>query len=209
MPSPSTVPTLTEEDQRGRILDAAWSVFMELGYSGASTAEIARRARVSKRDLYARFGSKQGIIAALVSTRVARMQAPLRRADCVTRAALATTLHGFGTAVLREVSRPGVLALYRLAIGEAESDSAIGGVLDRAGRGANRASLADLLADAQRRGVLGGGDPDAMAACFLALLWGDLFTRLLLGVASPPSPAEAQRRVRDATATLLRLHPAG
>jgi AcrR family transcriptional regulator len=209
MPSPSTAPIVTEEDQRGRILDAAWSVFMELGYGGASTAEIARRARVSKRDLYARFGSKQGIIAALVSTRVARMQAPLRHADSTTRAGLAATLHGFGAAVLHEVGRPGVLALYRLAIGEAESDTAIGAVLDNAGRGANRASLANLLADAQRRGLLGGGDPDAMAACFLALLWGDLFTRLLLGVSRPPSPTEAQRRARNATAMLLRLHPAG
>jgi AcrR family transcriptional regulator len=209
MPSPSPAPIVTEEDQRGRILDAAWSVFMELGYGGASTAEIARRARVSKRDLYARFGSKQGIIAALVSTRVARMQAPLRRADCATRAVLANTLHGFGAAVLHEASRPGVLALYRLAIGEAETDTAIGAVLDDAGRATNRTSLANLLADAQRRGLLGSGDPGAMATCFLALLWGDLFIRLLLGVARPPSPAEAERRARDATATLLRLHPAG
>ena len=37
----------------GRVLSAAFSAFMERGYSGASTAEIARRAKVSKRELYA------------------------------------------------------------------------------------------------------------------------------------------------------------
>jgi AcrR family transcriptional regulator len=181
---------------------------MELGYGGASTAEIARRARVSKRDLYARFSSKQGIIAALVSARVALMQAPLQQADCTTRERLATTLRRFGATVLHEASRPGVLALYRLAISEAQSDTAIGEVLDSAGRGINGTSLAKLLADAQRRRLLDRGDPDAMAASFLALLWGDLFTRLLLGTARPPSPVEAERRAQHATAILLRLHPA-
>jgi AcrR family transcriptional regulator len=196
-----------EEDQGTRILDAAWSVFMEIGYEGASTAEIARRARVSKRDLYARFGSKQGIIAALVGTRVARMQAPLRQSDCGTRDELTATLRGFGATLLREVSRPGVLALYRLAISEAGRDSGVAAVLDHAGRSTNRAALARLLAAAQRRRLLGTGKPDVMAARFLALLWEDLLPRLLLGVATAPTAEGAARRARDATDALLQLYP--
>jgi len=46
-------------DLRGRIIEAAFAVLMERGYAGASTIEIATRAKVSKRDLYALFGSKQ------------------------------------------------------------------------------------------------------------------------------------------------------
>src|SRR5215467_7649224 len=44
---------------RGRILTAAFEVFQERGYAATSTLEIATRARVSKRELYALVGNKQ------------------------------------------------------------------------------------------------------------------------------------------------------
>src|SRR6516164_9323661 len=46
---------LTQE----RILRAAFEAFTEDGYADTSTLEIARRAKISKRDLYANFSSKQ------------------------------------------------------------------------------------------------------------------------------------------------------
>src|SRR2546429_5911023 len=49
---------------RRRILEAAFSTFMERGYAETSTLEIATRARVSKRELYALVGSKQGVLMA-------------------------------------------------------------------------------------------------------------------------------------------------
>ena len=51
--------------------------FMRLGYGGASTAQIARLARVSKRDLYAVFNSKQAMLCASVMERTERMRHPL------------------------------------------------------------------------------------------------------------------------------------
>ena len=53
--------------RRRAILIAAVSVLMEKGYARASTLEIATRARVSKRELYAEFGSKRGILEALIT----------------------------------------------------------------------------------------------------------------------------------------------
>ena len=41
---------------RERVRKAAFAVFCERGFSGASMLEIATRAQVSKRDLYALFG---------------------------------------------------------------------------------------------------------------------------------------------------------
>ena len=51
---------------RGRILEAAFSAFAEHGFADTSTLEIATRARASKRELYAEFGSKRGILEAHV-----------------------------------------------------------------------------------------------------------------------------------------------
>jgi hypothetical protein len=100
-----------------------------------------------------------------------------------------------------------VLAVYRLAIAEAGRSPEVAQVLNTVGRKANQAALADLLAVAQTHGLLGAGEAAKMATQFFALLWGDLFPQLLLGVTDPPSPQEIERRARTATETLLILHP--
>jgi hypothetical protein len=69
-PNPSPLADL--EPRRRSILEAAYHVLVERGYAGASTLEIATRARVSKRELYAEFGSKSGILRALIAVTAAR-----------------------------------------------------------------------------------------------------------------------------------------
>jgi hypothetical protein len=44
-------------EARERILEAAFAAFVRKGYAGASTAGIATEARVSKRELYAWWGT--------------------------------------------------------------------------------------------------------------------------------------------------------
>src|SRR5260221_12964717 len=63
-----------DSERRQCIVAAAYAVLMEKGFAGASTLEIARRARVSKRELYAEFGSKAGILEALIAATSAKMQ---------------------------------------------------------------------------------------------------------------------------------------
>ena len=58
---------------RERILDAAFAAFMESGYARTSTLEIATRARVSKRELYALVGNKQEMLIACISRRAKRL----------------------------------------------------------------------------------------------------------------------------------------
>jgi len=192
---------------RERILAAAFSAFMQHGYTGASTLEIARRARVSKRDLYAQFGSKQAMLAACISCRAARMQKPMPLPAPQTSAALAATLTAFGARLLREVSRPEVLAVYRLAIMEAERAPEVARTLDELGRVGVKTELAALLQGAQSSGLLGAGDPAAMAEDLVALLWsGGLMQRLLLRVATPPDEDAASERASRAAAQFLQLY---
>ena len=58
-----------DDPVRGRILSAAFGAFKEHGYAQASTLEIATRAKVSKRELYALFGSKQQMLVSCISER--------------------------------------------------------------------------------------------------------------------------------------------
>src|SRR4030088_3054576 len=62
---------------RRRIIDAAFSAFMENGYAEATTLEIATRGQVSKRALYELFGNKQEMLVACISERATRVRPPV------------------------------------------------------------------------------------------------------------------------------------
>jgi AcrR family transcriptional regulator len=190
-----------------RILGAAFQAFTEEGYAGTSTLDIATRAKVSKRDLYANFASKHAVLAACIKSRADRMRLPPNLPPPRSREMLASTLTGFATNLVREISDPSVIATFRLAIAEATRSPEIAEALDAAGRDATRRALAELLASAQSSGLVGPGEPAEMAMQYLGLLWEGLMVGLLLGVAAPPEPVEAERRAAKATAAFMQLHP--
>lgn len=190
---------------RERILGAAMSAFMERGFSGASTLEIATRAKVSKRELYAHFEDKQAMLAACVLERAKRMRLPLELPPAHDLNGLTVVLRKFGEAVLREVTRPAVTGLFRLAVAEAERSPEIAIQLNTVGRNANRAALVRFLGQAETSRLL-LGDPSAIATQFLSLLWDDLQVQLLLRLAKPPDEMEIARRAHDATKVLMSLH---
>jgi AcrR family transcriptional regulator len=197
----------SEAPVRDRVLSAAFAAFMEHGYERASTLEIATRAKVSKRELYALFDNKHAMLAACIAERAQRMRQPLKLLPVRDREALAEALNGFGIAILKGVCDPKVLAVYRLAIAESDSSPEIARLLDKAGREANRAALVEFLTAAQANGLFGVVEPETMAARFVALIWGDLLVRLLLRVANVPKLMEMEQRARAATEILLALFP--
>jgi len=194
---------------RERVLAAAFAVFRKRGFSAASTLEIATRAQVSKRDLYALFRSKHAMLTACISERASRMRQPLELAAPIPSSteAVAATLVELGTSILRVACHPDVLVVHRLAIAESDHAPAIARTLDSSGREANHAALGAWLARAQAQGLIGAGDPAAMAAQFLAVLWGGLLIQLLLRVREAPTPDEIESRARAATAAMMTLYP--
>jgi len=191
---------------RQRILDAAFAAFMEGGYAGTSTLEIATQARVSKRELYTLVGSKQEMLAACIGERAKRLQVPADLPEPSDRESLARALETFGTQLLREVSDPTVITVFRLAIAEAVRAPEVAQALNSIGVETSRTALREIMKQAQSAGLL-DGDVAEMAEQFSGLLWGSLMTRLLLRVTDRPAPREIARRARDATAAFLQLHP--
>jgi AcrR family transcriptional regulator len=191
---------------RKRILEAAFAAFMESGYAMTSTLEIATRARVSKRELYALVGNKQEMLIACISERAKRFDVPADLAVLRDRETLEQVLASFGARLVREISDPTVIAVFRLAIGEVVQAPEVARALDSRGRDASRAALRKIIAKAQASGLL-TGRPAELAEQFAGLLWGHLMVSLLLGVAERPNPREIARRARDAAAAFLQLHP--
>jgi AcrR family transcriptional regulator len=197
-----------QRDARSRIVEATFEALVEHGYAGTSTREIAKRAKTSKRELYAIFGSKQGILAAMIEGRATRMRLPLALPQVADRPALEETLVRFGATLVREVSHPAVMALFRLAVIEAERSPEVARALDESGRGAIRGALVAFLKHAAAQGLIGDSDPKIIAAQFLSLLWGDLQMSLVMRLAEAPAPAEIEQRARAAASAVLILYPA-
>jgi len=195
-----------ETKVRERILEAAFRAFMKSGYARTSTLEIATRARVSKRELYALVGDKQKMLIACISERAKRLDVPADLPVLRDRETLEQVLVSFGTKFVREVSDPAVIAVFRLAIAEAVQAPEVARALDSIGREASRAALRKIMAEAQASGLL-TGRPAELAGQFAGLLWRDLLVSLLLGVAERPKQREIAGRAGDAAAAFLQLHP--
>jgi AcrR family transcriptional regulator len=191
---------------RERILDAAFSAFSESGFADASTLEIATRARVSKRELYALVGSKQDMLVACIAARAKRLQAPADLPEPHDRKTLAQVLTAFGAQLLRETSDPTVVAVFRLAIAEAARAPEVARALTSVGIETSRAALREIMSTAQSAGLL-SGQPAEMTEHFAGLLWGNLMMNLLLRAVDRPSPRDFTRRAHDATAAFLQLYP--
>lgn len=191
---------------RRRIVDAAFASFMKRGYAATTTLEIATRARVSKRELYALIGNKQHLLIACIRERAARLHVPADLPALRDRDSLAHVLASFGAQLLHEISDPAVIAVFRLAIAEAVQAPEVARTLDSIGREARRAALREIMVRAQDAGLL-EGDPTQLSDQFGGLLMGDLMMSLLLGVAARPNRREIAERARRAGSAFLKLHP--
>ncbi|MGC4050734.1 MAG: TetR/AcrR family transcriptional regulator [Paludibaculum sp.] len=194
-----------ETEVRQRILTAAFAAFTKSGYATASMLEIATRARVSKRELYALVGNKQELLTACISERARRLELPADLPALRDRKTLARVLVSLGTKLLGELSDPVVLAVFRLAIAEVTQAPEVARTLNAIGREKSRAALRKIMTSALESGLV-TGRPAELAEEFIGLLWRDLMLSLLLGVAERPSPNEIARRARDAADAFLQLH---
>ncbi len=207
MTSRKARPTKDGDDSvRGRILGAAMETFMEHGFAAATTLDIATRAKVSKRELYAIVGNKQEMLEACIAGRGRRMRLPEEYPALTDTASLRSALRQYGATMLRELTDPDVLAVFRLAISESKRSPGIARSLEAQGGEPAREALRSLLQSARDAGLLADGDLNAMMSHYQGLLWGNLFVWVLLGTTPPPGAKEIGHRAEEAARIFLRLY---
>ena len=189
-----------------RIRQAAFSTFVEKGYAGTNTREIAARAKVSKRELYALYENKQAMLADCIRFKAERSRQPLQLEPVQEMPALRSALEAYGTSFLTELTQPTAVAVFRLAVLEAQKSPQVVRTLNALGREANKETLVRFLKQAQKAKLLAPGNPTTMARQFIALLWGDTLLSLLLGTEGAPSPKEARKRAKESVEALVRLY---
>jgi AcrR family transcriptional regulator len=193
-----------QDSHRQRILDAASDVFLESGFEQTSTAEIARRARISKRELYSHFAEKRALLAAVITELQTSMQSRMdvrwsstEDMETVLRKS-AAAIHGF---ILSE--RFG--KLVRIVAAESYHDPAVATQFFELGPLAGRKATARFLKAKMEEGKLRKADPIKAADDFLDLVVGaQLMTAVILGQAGPA--AKKRDHIHHSVAVFLMIY---
>lgn len=195
----------SDEERRTAILEAAAQVFATKGFSGATTAEIAKLARVSKRDLYDHFESKEGLLAAMVRaySTTLPITADLGNPDTVD--AFLDQLGTFGRRFAADLCRPHRTALFRLAASEAGRVNELGKAIHEAGAGPVEESVRAFVGKAIAASVLRPEDADLAMRTFFGVLLGERHVWQIVGAVGVPTDEEIAESADMAVEAVRRI----
>src|SRR6201996_3262251 len=171
-------PTADERRAReGEILATALGVFLRSGYGASTVDELAAAAQVTKRTIYAYYGDKAGLFAAMVRHLAAAVSLDATRDD--------DTLETLSARIVVRLHSDELVGLHRLGIGESARFPELAQILHRSGDARHIARLAEHIR-AER-----GPARDPLAAPLFSLLLGERHRRRLLGIDPAPTAGQA------------------
>ena len=203
--------------RRKEILDAAFRVFAEKGFNGATMLAVARRAKASKETLYAWFGNKDRLFETLLRQRLESIALGSTPEAVADGADMQTRLASFARQQLRAFTHPEYIALFRIFTSEAPRSAALRRIIRDM---LARQGLAKAFADYRARGWLDfDAEPEQVAAIFMRMIesnWvgllfykivdhvsestiaahADLVARIFLDGLAPAARVEARRQSR-------------
>jgi len=172
------------------LLQASLHLFREHGFARVSIDMIARAARVSPKTIYARYGGKKGLFAAVIERMVARPVASLGLLKDA-KGDPASALRQVGGAFLDSILEPEKLALHRMMIAEATRMPELTELFYAQGPAKVTALLASWLRAQDAAGALRVPDPESSAEVFLGLVEARFMFRALLLAEIPSAAARA------------------
>lgn len=187
--------------KRRQIMDGARSVFMELGFDGASMGEIARAAGVSKGTLYVYFADKNRLFEAIVEHETIEQGKAAFNFDPARD--VETTLKDFGQAYIELLCRPGGGSATRTVMAIAERmpdvgrrfyDNVIALTINR---------LAAYLEARVAQGEVVIDNTQLAASQFMMTCQASLFMPFIFQAAPAPSQGDIARVVASATRLFL------
>lgn len=101
-----------------KVLQAATTIFLQHGFSAATTDMIQREAKVSKATLYACYPNKEALFAAVIEHQCHQQMMRLKAMD-VESEDIVVSLSNLGRAYLQVILSPGLLNLFRVVVAEA------------------------------------------------------------------------------------------
>lgn len=185
-----------------RILEAAESLFLRLGFDATSCEQVVAQAGAGKASLYARYANKEALFAAVVRDTVERSLAPA--ADVSSDAPLDSRLRAVGQSILTHALKPDVVALMRVVLATAHRMPELARLADQIGRdgAVNRVAATIAGKAADREAALDRALP--VANKFIDLIFLPTQMRALLGDDPTELARAGARRVDEALELLAK-----
>lgn len=195
-------PAKAAGDVDRRILDAATSLFLRLGFDATSCEQVVAQARAGKASLYARYANKEALFVAVVRDNVDSALAPA--AAIPSDLPLEARLKAVGRSILNHSLQPKPVALMRVVLSTAHRMPELARLADRIGRDSAVSRVAATIAGeaADRDGEIERVLP--VANKFIDLIFVPSQMRALLGDDPAELARDSARRVDEAIELLTR-----
>ena len=188
------------------LTNVATELFLERGFEAVAVDDLIGRVGGSRRNVYTRFGGKEGLFIECVRKLCVEIGQPLMQLDIADGESHAA-LEAFGRELLQIVLQPRTLALHRLMVAEGRRFPDLAQAVFHAGH----SQAADVLsawieARQKKRRKVGSRHMPAstLARHFVSMLVMEPQLRALTGLASVPLPKqEVAHIVNEAVSTFL------
>jgi TetR/AcrR family transcriptional regulator, mexJK operon transcriptional repressor len=200
--TPAISASLSPLQRRKRlaILEGAQAVFLRHSFEMATMDDVAAAAGVGKQTVYRHFGSKEALFVALVISMCAQVGAFLASSrGKQTDGTPEGELRELGWLLVKSLTEPNKLRLYRAIVAEAERFPELGPAFWENGAKVVRAIAANIL-----RNRFDEPTAALRAATFVQLVLGDAYLELTLGYKVPDVKGRFGRQIEEAVAVALR-----
>lgn len=187
------------------ILKAANALFLRDGFEKTSMDAIALKAGVTKQTVYSHFQNKEQLFTRMISDLCMQHVHPKSEPSRVKKP-FDSLLYEIGMALLTLITSPEGMAATRLVIAEAGRYPKIAKLYYENGTQRIMQLLAAFLDEQNARGTVNIPDTSSAASYFFALLKGQYFLRMTLGVPPIPSKKEREAHVREAVKVFMHLY---
>lgn len=195
-PSQAEAARLDEQLRR-----AAFEMFLERGFDGTTMEAVAQAAGVTKRTLYARYGDKRTLFAAVVPWAMSRHGDETGTIPEVAGEDLATALTEIGRSALVRATDPDMVRISRMAMAESERFPEFARSAETLTWSPRMRAVMDLLRRHADEGAIEVDDVETAAEQFLALVSAFPARLAAFGVTRPPEVEE--RRLAEAVRLFL------
>ena len=199
------IQTRLDDDRVSELLGVAAEVFIERGFEGASTNEIARRANCSKTTLYTRYPSKEKLFLAVLEQRM-----ELILSDFATtlqpELPMEQTLKDYGFRLMQLALSENQLGMIRVISMEASRFPDLGRRFYELGPGRGVAILVNYMEEQIKRERLVKENPQMMAEHLISLITGGYVRWTMVGLPDNLSLNEKRQRISAVVEMFLRAY---
>lgn len=192
------------EKRRKAMIDAAYGLFIEKGYGSVSVDEIIKQSKGSKSTLYKFFGSKEGIMKAVIESLAEEMLRQIK-VDYPSGKTIREVLINIGEVIVDLALSDNAINQFRLAVSNAKPFPDVAMMWYEAGPKTTFDGIAEVFARENAKGRLKVENP-LTAAWFFGgmLIFKENMTRLI--GAPPAKKTEMKNLVEKAVDIFLKFY---